>query len=165
MCHQPLPNFWVAIRRSRDWTGIWSAVLAVNTNPFVGVGYQSFWAGDRLATVWVNLGVTFLNQAHNGYLEDIFDFGPHWPGNDGCNHDSRPATAGSSQSGHCQRLYTLPDWASLCGQLCSVNNVTESALGPSFLWSFSLRCRRPRHRIENENNVFARSETTPPYRR
>jgi O-antigen ligase len=33
-------------------TGIWSTLLGMGTNPLVGVGYQSFWLGERLEAVW-----------------------------------------------------------------------------------------------------------------
>ena len=50
-------------------TEMWAALLAVENNPLVGVGYQSFWLGDRLATVWHSLTTSNLNEAHNGFLE------------------------------------------------------------------------------------------------
>jgi O-antigen ligase len=40
----------------------------------VGTGFMSFWAGDRMATVWKALG-SGVNQAHNGYLEQYLNLG------------------------------------------------------------------------------------------
>jgi O-antigen ligase len=57
-------------------TGIWEAVNSVETNPAVGVGFMSFWQGERRETVNAALGPhTSLNQAHNGYLEQYVNLG------------------------------------------------------------------------------------------
>lgn len=56
-------------------TGLWQAVLAVQTNPLVGVGYQSFWLGDRMASVARSTRAGFLNESHNGYLEVYLNLG------------------------------------------------------------------------------------------
>ena len=50
-----------------DRTAIWNFVLNMHTNPLIGTGYESFWLGTRLQTVWWTFGA--LNQSHNGYLE------------------------------------------------------------------------------------------------
>ena len=42
-------------------------------NPFVGVGFMSFWTGARLEEVWRLVGP--INQAHNGYLEQYLNLG------------------------------------------------------------------------------------------
>lgn len=60
-----------------DRTSIWHAVLALHTNPFVGTGYESFWMGDRLQSVW-DLSVRGIAEAHNGYLEIYINLG--WMG-------------------------------------------------------------------------------------
>jgi O-antigen ligase len=60
-----------AVGRSPDLTGrtdIWNAVLSIGTNPLVGAGYESFWLGSRLRSVWEKTGIT-INEAHNGFLE------------------------------------------------------------------------------------------------
>lgn len=65
-----------AVGRNPDLTGrthIWSVVLAMNTNPFVGTGYESFWLGPRLQWVWERAGPQ--NHAHNGYLEVYLNLG------------------------------------------------------------------------------------------
>ena len=56
--------------------GIWSAVLAQQTNPLLGVGYQTFWLGQRLLGVFKTLDTAFIiNEAHNGYLEVYLNLG------------------------------------------------------------------------------------------
>jgi exopolysaccharide production protein ExoQ len=53
---------------------IWESVLRENTNPLIGVGYYSFWTGDRLTRV--SEGYYYvLNEAHNSYLETYLDGG------------------------------------------------------------------------------------------
>jgi exopolysaccharide production protein ExoQ len=54
-------------------TNIWKAVLSTNTNPLVGVGYDSFWLGPRLTHMWQVVGL--VNEAHNGYLEVYINLG------------------------------------------------------------------------------------------
>jgi len=56
-------------------TGIWDAVLAQQTNPLWGVGYQTFWLGDRLVSVSGRLQSGIINEAHNGYLEIYLNLG------------------------------------------------------------------------------------------
>ena len=66
-----------AVGRDPTLTGrtvIWSAVLSTHTNPLLGAGYESFWLGPRLTTVWAQVGVG-INEAHNGYLEVYLNLG------------------------------------------------------------------------------------------
>ena len=49
--------------------------MAWGTNPLVGVGYDTFWLGDRLAWFVQTHRVT---EAHNGYLEAYLELG--WVG-------------------------------------------------------------------------------------
>ena len=49
-------------------TAIWDAVLGENTNPVFGVGFYSFWIGERVARLSAKYHY-LLNEAHNGYLE------------------------------------------------------------------------------------------------
>jgi O-antigen ligase len=58
-------------------TVLWDQVIAMNPNPFLGVGFESFWLGDRLATIWAKHWWT-PNQAHNGYIETYLNLG--WVG-------------------------------------------------------------------------------------
>jgi exopolysaccharide production protein ExoQ len=57
-----------------DRTKIWSLVLSMHTNPFIGTGYESFWLGPRLLRVWQG-GLGGINEAHNGYLEFYLNLG------------------------------------------------------------------------------------------
>jgi exopolysaccharide production protein ExoQ len=55
-----------------DRTLIWKTLLAIDTNPIVGTGYESFWLGPRLQRVWQTI---WVNEAHNGYLEVYLNLG------------------------------------------------------------------------------------------
>jgi O-antigen ligase len=55
-------------------TEIWSAVLKEDINPLFGVGYYSFWLGDRVQRL--SAGFYYhLNEAHNGFLETYINVG------------------------------------------------------------------------------------------
>ncbi len=55
-------------------TDLWRDVLAMHTNPLIGVGYGSFWLGDRLAVLWDRYW-WHPTEAHNGYLEIYLELG------------------------------------------------------------------------------------------
>ena len=55
-------------------TTIWKAVLSLHTNPLLGTGFESFWLGSRLETVW-NMSVKGIQEAHNGYIELYLNLG------------------------------------------------------------------------------------------
>jgi exopolysaccharide production protein ExoQ len=55
-------------------TVIWDILGRIYTNPYVGVGFMSFWSGERLKLVSTTLGAE-LNQAHNGYIEQYLNLG------------------------------------------------------------------------------------------
>jgi len=55
-----------------DRTYIWKELLGMGTNPLIGVGYESFWLGDRLTRIWADRSI---NEAHNGYLEVYLNLG------------------------------------------------------------------------------------------
>ena len=115
-------------------TGIWSTLLAVGTNPIVGVGYQSFWLGDRMASVWDSLNTTFLNEAHNGYLEIYLSLGA-------VGVTLMVLIMLSSYWTISRHLAESPPYASLGLSLWSimvVYNVSESAFGGSLLWTVFL---------------------------
>jgi O-antigen ligase len=57
-----------------DRTYIWGDLLAMNTNPLIGVGFESFWLGDRIKPLWDKWN-WHPNEAHNGYLEIYLDLG------------------------------------------------------------------------------------------
>jgi exopolysaccharide production protein ExoQ len=55
-------------------TVIWTRLLEVQTSPILGVGFESFWLGDRPKLLE---GMFFysINEAHNGYLETYLTLG------------------------------------------------------------------------------------------
>ena len=53
---------------------LWQELLAMHTNPIIGVGFESFWLGDRLATLAENHW-WHPTEAHNGYLETYLSMG------------------------------------------------------------------------------------------
>lgn len=55
-------------------TDIWRVLWHWNINPVLGTGYEGFWLGDRLQEVQQILP-SFLNEAHNGYLETYLNLG------------------------------------------------------------------------------------------
>lgn len=57
-----------------DRTIVWKDLLAVGTNPFIGVGFESFWLGDRPEPLWAKWH-WHPTEAHNGYLETYLDLG------------------------------------------------------------------------------------------
>lgn len=66
-----------SIGRNATLTGrtqIWTAVLAQHTNPLIGTGYESFWMGNRLQSVW-DMSQVGIEEAHNGYIEMYLNLG------------------------------------------------------------------------------------------
>ena len=57
---------------------IWSAVLSLHTNPWLGTGFESFWLGPRLQKMWAAMPNFYMNEAHNGYIEVYLNTG--WTG-------------------------------------------------------------------------------------
>ena len=57
-----------------DRTAVWHDVLQIGINPFLGAGFESFWLGDRLKTMW-DKWAFHPTQAHNGYLEMYLNLG------------------------------------------------------------------------------------------
>jgi O-antigen ligase len=57
-----------------DRTFLWRVLLNMKTNPLIGTGYESFWLGPRLESVWKQFGGG-INEAHNGYLEIYLNLG------------------------------------------------------------------------------------------
>jgi O-antigen ligase len=55
-------------------TDIWSAVLKEGTDPLFGVGYYSFWLGERVARLSA-IYCFLLNEAHDTYLETYLNSG------------------------------------------------------------------------------------------
>jgi exopolysaccharide production protein ExoQ len=57
-----------------DRTGIWAVVIGMIKNPLIGTGFESFWLGPRLQTVWKAYGWG-PTEAHNGYIEIYLNLG------------------------------------------------------------------------------------------
>jgi|ERR1051326_418614 len=55
-------------------TALWGELLDLHTNPLFGVGFESFWLGDRLTGLW-ETHWWHPNEAHNGYLDLYLDLG------------------------------------------------------------------------------------------
>jgi O-antigen ligase len=56
-------------------TGLWETVLREPVNPLIGVGYSSFWLGERLERFWAMYRTSPPIQAHNGYIEVYVNLG------------------------------------------------------------------------------------------
>ena len=70
---------WFVTSQGRDMTLtgrtlLWKDLLAFRTNPLIGVGYGSFWLGDRLAILW-DTYTWMPNESHNGYLNVYLELG------------------------------------------------------------------------------------------
>lgn len=57
-----------------DRTLIWTDVIALQPNPLIGTGFESFWLGSRLDALWTKWWWR-PNQAHNGYIETYLNLG------------------------------------------------------------------------------------------
>ena len=49
-------------------------MLAIDTDPILGTGFESFWLGERLQRLWDKYWWR-PNQAHNGYIETYVNLG------------------------------------------------------------------------------------------
>lgn len=58
-------------------TELWSDVAVLNPSPLVGTGFESYWLGSRLTTLWAKYQWR-PNESHNGYLEVYLNLG--WVG-------------------------------------------------------------------------------------
>jgi exopolysaccharide production protein ExoQ len=74
------PNLLSVLGRDPTLTGrteIWNLVLGMTGNSLLGTGFESFWLGSRLQTMW-SIYWWHPNEAHNGYIEIFLDLG--WMG-------------------------------------------------------------------------------------
>lgn len=55
-------------------TELWKTLLGMDTHPWFGTGFESFWLGHRLDQIW-SIYVWHPNEAHNGYLEVYLNLG------------------------------------------------------------------------------------------
>lgn len=72
-----MPGLVSILGRDITLTGrvpLWSELLAMKTNSIIGVGYESFWLGQRLELIWSN-NWWQPNQAHNGFIEIYLNLG------------------------------------------------------------------------------------------
>lgn len=58
-------------------TDLWKVLLGMANNPVLGAGFESFWLGSRLKTLW-NIYWWKPSEAHNGYIEVYLNLG--WVG-------------------------------------------------------------------------------------
>ena len=113
-----------------DRTKIWAFVLGMHTNPIIGTGYESFWLGDRLQTVWRMAGLGGINEAHNGYLEVYLNLG--WLG-----LLLILAVLITSYRTICQRLRPFSSFASLSLAIWTIMlfySVTEVGFRSGLMW-------------------------------
>jgi O-antigen ligase len=71
------PNALAAIGRDptlTDRTEVWGILRSLADNPIAGTGFESFWLGKRLQTLW-DIYWWHPNEAHNGYLEIFLQLG------------------------------------------------------------------------------------------
>lgn len=55
---------------------LWEYLLANNTSPIFGTGFESYWLGERVQTIWAMPEFKWHpTQAHNGYLETDLTLG------------------------------------------------------------------------------------------
>lgn len=69
-----------AVGRDPTLTGrteVWEVALRFAGNPIVGTGFESFWLGDRLRSIWA-IYWWHPNEAHDGYIEIYLTLG--WVG-------------------------------------------------------------------------------------
>ena len=57
-----------------DRVFVWHDLLQMQNNPVLGVGFESFWLGDRLKPLWAKWW-WHPNEAHNNYLETYLNLG------------------------------------------------------------------------------------------
>ena len=73
-------NLLQSVGRNSTLTGrteLWSIILSQPVDRIFGAGYESFWLGPRLQTIW-KLSHQPPVQAHNGYIEILINLG--WVG-------------------------------------------------------------------------------------
>jgi len=55
---------------------LWEVVLATDHSPILGAGYESYWSGERLQSIWSMPEFWWKPiQAHNGYIEVYLNLG------------------------------------------------------------------------------------------
>jgi O-antigen ligase len=57
-----------------DRTEVWGRLFRLVRNPLIGTGFENFWLGSRLDTLW-GMYWWHPNEAHNGYIEIYLNLG------------------------------------------------------------------------------------------
>lgn len=112
-----------------DRTEIWEMVTSMQTNPLVGTGYESFWLGDRLNTIWQSK-IGGINEAHDGYLEVYLNLGI-------IGLALLMVFLIGSYRAICRQLATdsfFPSLALAIWIVAVIYNITESAFKSHFMW-------------------------------
>jgi exopolysaccharide production protein ExoQ len=115
-------------------TETWKVLLQMQTNPLIGLGYGSLWTGDRLASIFRSVGVSFLNETHNGYLEIYLTLG--FVGLALC-----VTFLLASFRRICRQITVSPHYAAFAVSFWVVTllyNITETAIGGTLVWSVLL---------------------------
>ena len=55
-------------------TDLWNELLQMDTRPWLGTGFETFWLGERAEYFWEKY-YFHPNQAHNGYIETYLNLG------------------------------------------------------------------------------------------
>jgi O-antigen ligase len=125
-------------------TGTWKVLLQLQDSPLIGLGYSSLWTGDRIARILTTLGVSYLNESHNGYLEIYMTLG--LVGLALC-----VVFLLSGFRKICRQITVSPDYAAFGLAIWVVTvmyNATETAIGGGLLWSVLLYFTIVVHRRE-----------------
>jgi O-antigen ligase len=127
-------------------TGLWETVLKEPINPLFGVGYATFWLGERLARFWAMYPNSPPIQAHNGYIEVYLNLGligvcllaaVLWRGLRTIQARATAAFAPLASSTYAER--TLALWGMAFGVAYLMYNVTEATFqGLNFLFTLFL---------------------------
>lgn len=68
-----------ALGRKPDFTGrteIWGILIPMAPNPIGGAGFETFWVGPRVRTLFQKIGgIQMTNESHNGYIEVYLNLG------------------------------------------------------------------------------------------
>jgi exopolysaccharide production protein ExoQ len=128
-------------------TDLWEDLERVDVNPIVGVGFESFWVGPRIDTLWEKYW-WHPNQAHNGYYETYLNLGGlglltlaavvvscYWKARKEMLADAPPESSGGD--GRTERNVAYFRVAFLFGILAfNLTDATFKALHPSFFAFF-----------------------------
>ena len=68
-----------AIGRNPDLTGraseLWPILITMAPNAAIGAGFESFWTGPRMQSLWDRFPTLHVNESHNGYIEVYLNLG------------------------------------------------------------------------------------------